>query len=70
MDIKRFFNRLGPGLLFASMAIGTSHLSAIHKGWGRLRNVNGRSYLTRQPFKISLFRIWSTIYKGQRAFLN
>jgi len=26
MDIKRFFNRLGPGLLFASMAIGTSHL--------------------------------------------
>lgn len=26
MKITRFFNRLGPGLLFASMAIGTSHL--------------------------------------------
>lgn len=26
MNISRFFNRLGPGLLFASMAIGTSHL--------------------------------------------
>ncbi|MFM1808689.1 MAG: hypothetical protein RLZZ242_1414 [Bacteroidota bacterium] len=26
MKIRRFFNQLGPGLLFASMAIGTSHL--------------------------------------------
>jgi hypothetical protein len=26
VNIRRFFDRLGPGLLFASMAIGTSHL--------------------------------------------
>ena len=26
VKIRRFFNQLGPGLLFASMAIGTSHL--------------------------------------------